>query len=322
VENRSHALIAGLFLLLLGAALAAAVVWFRGDNLERVSYTVVARAGVPGLLAKAAVRLRGVDVGSVESIAFDRADARRILVRVAIDAAAPVTRGTVAQLGYQGVTGLSYIDLSDRGDDPRPMSALPDAERVLELRPSLVDQLTTGGPALLTAFAETAERLNALLAPQNQQRVQRLLDSGERGLEGVAQSAEELRPALAALAPAIRRLAVAGGHADATLQRLDSVFEQTKLLTAEVRARLPVLDRAGDAARRVESAVHAIEMGLVGADAASSPPLLDTLARAARGVDRAAGQWAEQPQSVIFGRAPPPPGPGETGFDARTAGAR
>ncbi|MBC7942759.1 MAG: MCE family protein, partial [Chitinophagaceae bacterium] len=217
MENKAHALAAGLFLLLLGAALAVAVVWFRGDHVQRVSYTVVARAGVPGLSVKAPVRLRGVDVGSVESIGFDSGDARLILVRIAVDSAAPLTRGTVAQLGYQGVTGLSFIDLSDRGEDPRPLAGLADAQRRLELRPSLIDQLATSGPALLTAFAETAQRLNALLAPQNQERVVRLLGSTERAMDGVAQRAQELRPAIAALPPAIGKLEAAAGRADSSL---------------------------------------------------------------------------------------------------------
>lgn len=321
MENKAHALAAGLFLLLLGAALAAAVVWFRGDHVQRQSYTVVAQAGVPGLAVKAAVRLRGVDVGSVESIGFDPTDARRVLVRIAVDRAAPVTRGTFAQLGYQGVTGLSFIDLSDRGEDPRPLAGLSDAERRLELRPSLIDQLATNGPALLTAFAVTAERMNALLAPQNQERFLRLLDSSERAMDGVAQRTQELRPAIAALSPAIRKLEAAAGRADSTLQRVDAAAEQATLLTSELRNRLPVVDRAGEAARRVESAMRAIERGLVGPEASASP-LIDTLARAARGVDRATGQWAEQPQSLIFGRTPPAPGPGEVGFDAKMQGPR
>jgi phospholipid/cholesterol/gamma-HCH transport system substrate-binding protein len=246
-----------------------------------------------------------------------------VLVRIAVDRDAPVTRGTIAQLGYQGVTGLSFIDLSDGGDDPRPLAALADAQRRLELRPSLIEQLASNGPALLTAFAATAERMNALLAPQNQQRLLRLLDSSERAMDGVAQRTQELRPAIAALSPAIRKFDAAASRADGSLQRVDAAAEQAMLLASDLRARLPVVDRAGDAVRRVESAVRAMELGLVGADAGASPPLMDTLTRAARGVDRAAGQWIEQPQSLIFGRTPPPPGPGEAGFDAaKTPGSR
>jgi phospholipid/cholesterol/gamma-HCH transport system substrate-binding protein len=318
MENKAHALAAGLFLLLLGTAMVAAIVWFRGDHVARQSYTVVARAGVPGLAAKATVRLRGVDIGRVESIVFDPADGRRILVRIAVDSAAPLTRGTVAQLGYQGVTGLSFIDLSDRGDDPRPLAALPDSERLLELKPSLFDQLAAGGPALLVAVAETAERLNALLAPQNQERVQRLLDSSERAMNTVAQRGDDLRPAITALAPAIKKLDAAAARADAALLRATAAADQAGQLSSELRGKLQVLDLAGDAARRVDGSVRAIELGLVGADAAFAPPLVDSLARAARGVDRAAGQWTEQPQSLIFGRTPPTPGPGEAGFNVRT----
>jgi len=322
MENKAHALVAGLFLLLLGAAAVAVLVWFRGDHIQRQAYTVVARAGVPGLAVKAAVRLRGVDVGSVESIQFDPADPRRILVRIAVDSAAPLTRGTVAQLGYQGVTGLSFIDLSDRGEDPRPLAALADAERRIELKPSLLDQLATNGPALLVAFSETAERLNAVLSPQNQQRLSQLLDSSERAAGRVADRAQELRPAVAALPPLLKQLDQAARRADGTLQRLDGTAEQATRLVADLRGKLPVLDRAGDAAARVEAAVRAIELGLVGPVPPSGTPLFDTLGQTARGVDRAVGQWSEQPQSLVFGPRPPAPGPGESGFDAAAKGAR
>ena len=322
MENKAHALVAGLFLLLMGAALVVTLLWFRGDHTARTFYTVVARTGVAGLALKAPVRLRGVDVGSVEEIGFDPADPRRILVRIAVDRAAPLTRGTYAQLSYQGVTGLSFVDLSDRGDDQRPLAALPDSERQLELKPSLIDQLATSGPALLAAFSATTERVNALLTPQNQQRVERLLDSSERALDRMAQRAEELRPAVAALSPAIRQIDTAAQRADRALQRVDAAADETTQLAADLRARMPAVERVGDAARRVETAARAFELGLVGADAPPLPPLLDTLSSAARSVDRATGQWAEQPQSLIFGRTPPRAGPGEPGFDAAQKEAR
>ena len=46
MENKAHALAAGLFVLLLGLALAASVAWFQGDHTERVRYTVVSRSAV------------------------------------------------------------------------------------------------------------------------------------------------------------------------------------------------------------------------------------------------------------------------------------
>ena len=41
------------------------------------------------------------------------------------------------------------------------------------------------------------------------------------------------------------------------------------------------------------------------------------MAAASRSVERAANDLGDQPQSLLFGRGPRPPGPGETGFDQR-----
>jgi len=315
MENRAHALAAGLFMLLLGVALVAVMVWFRGDHVERVEHLVVARTGVPGLAVKAAVKLRGVDVGTVESIAFDPADAQRILVRIAVEKAAPLTRGTFAQLGYQGVTGLSFIDLGDRGDDARPLAEAPEADRRIELRPSLLDQLATSGPALLANFAETANRLNALLEPRNQQRLARLLDDADHLVGRADERAQQLAPVLAALPPLLERWDTTAQRANAALQRADDAAAAAGTLVAELRPRLAVLDQLGSAAGRADAALRRIELGLVGAEPAAGPPLVDELGQAARGVGQALEQWNEQPQSLIFGRVPPRPGPGEAGFD-------
>ena len=68
MENRAHALAAGLFTLLLGIGVLLAAQWFSRDNYEKVQYTLVSNHSVSGLNVQAAVRLRGVEVGKVESI--------------------------------------------------------------------------------------------------------------------------------------------------------------------------------------------------------------------------------------------------------------
>jgi phospholipid/cholesterol/gamma-HCH transport system substrate-binding protein len=112
MERRSHAIATGLFVLLLTAALGAVVAWFQGDHGEHVSYTVVATNGVPGLNLKAPVKLHGLEVGKVADIAFDPKDPRQVLVTIDVEKRAPLTVSTFARLGYQGITGLSFIDMT------------------------------------------------------------------------------------------------------------------------------------------------------------------------------------------------------------------
>jgi len=322
MENRAHALVAGLFILLLGAAMVAVIVWFRGGTVERVEHLVVTRSGVPGLVVKAPVKLRGVDVGTVEDIRFDPADMRRILVRIDVDKAIPLTRGTYARLGYQGVTGLTFIDLDDRGNDPRPLAAAPKPEGEIELQPSLLGQLASSAPELLARFTETANRVNALLEPRNQQRLAQLLESAERTASLLGDRARDLKPALAALPPLLQRLDKTAQRTEISLQRAEEAAAAATDLVGDLRTRVGALDQVSSAAAQVGAATRSIEIGLVGADGPQASPLLEDFGRAARGVDRAVGQWSEQPQSLIFGRAPAPPGPGETGFDSSAGRAR
>jgi phospholipid/cholesterol/gamma-HCH transport system substrate-binding protein len=322
MENRAHALIAGLFILLLGSALVAAVVWFRGDHVQRTEHTVVSRNGVPGLTVKAPVKLRGVEVGNVESIAFDPANSQQILIRIAVDSAAPLTRGTTARLGYQGVTGLSFIDLGDSGRDTRPLADAPEAERRLTLQPSLFESLSAQGPALLATLSETAQRMNALLDKPNQERLARLLDTAEHSVAEFGQRAHDLKPALAALPQTLQHLDAAAQRAEATLARADATADATTRLVDDLRGRLVLLDTLGSAALRIEDATRALEYGLVGPTPYAERPLVEELGLTARGLDRTVNLLGEQPSSLLFGKLRGRAGPGEAGWEAPGGAAK
>ncbi len=129
MENRSHALVAGLFTLVLGLAAALSIWWFGGKHEATTEYTVVTRHNVTGLSLQGQVRYRGIRVGKVQAIALDPQDAHNILIRISVDSAVPVTRGTTAKLGYQGVTGIAHILLEDSGADPTPLRAVDGDDR-------------------------------------------------------------------------------------------------------------------------------------------------------------------------------------------------
>jgi phospholipid/cholesterol/gamma-HCH transport system substrate-binding protein len=164
--------------------------------------------------------------------------------------------------------------------------------------------------------------VNALLEPRNQQRLAQLLESAERTVSLFGDRARDLKPALAALPPLLQRLDRTAQRTDISLQRAEEAAAAATGLVGDLRARVGALDQLSSAAAQVGSATRSIEIGLVGADGPQASPLLEDFGRAARGVDRAVGQWSEQPQSLIFGRAPAPPGPGEAGFDGSAGRAR
>ena len=64
------------------AAIALAVFLFNVDRSVRVPYDLIARTNVTGLYTDAAVRYRGLGVGKVQSIKFDRDHPGQILIRI------------------------------------------------------------------------------------------------------------------------------------------------------------------------------------------------------------------------------------------------
>src|SRR6185436_15743020 len=198
MESRSFALLTGLFTILLGIALAGIFVWFRGDTREYNEYLVVSTFAVNGLFPQASVRYRGVEVGKVGKVALDEINPRNVIIRVSVERSVPITHGTYAQIGYQGLTGLAYMVLDDDGSDPRPLPSPPDNPAQIAMHSNLFDNLAESSKALLKQSSELLDRLNSIASVENQNRLERTLANFE-------QASAQLQPALRAIPEVARR---------------------------------------------------------------------------------------------------------------------
>lgn len=306
MENRAHALAAGLFTLLLGAALAAVALWFSKDEIELVPYVLTTSRSVTGLKIEAPVRYRGVDVGKVTEILIDAANSGRVQIRIGVRAGIPITSSTYAQLGYQGITGLAYVLLGDDGESDYPLETAPGAIAQIHMKPSLMDD----GEHLFASFAEIADRVKHLLDDENQARVRRSLAGIEEVTQRASAATKKLEPSLEALPALIAETKGLAGDARASIKKADQLIGSVNGLALKLDGRV---DRLVDAVARVE------EVG-VAAQAVNEETLprvnmlVDDLAKDTRALGRVINTLGEQPQSIVFGTPPGTPGPGEPGF--------
>ena len=82
-----------------------------------------------------------------------------------------MTRGTYAQLGSQGVTGLSYVMLDDDGSKPEPLVGEGDNLARIEVKPSFIDNVSASGQEMIDNFNQAAKRVNTLLSDDNQKQL-------------------------------------------------------------------------------------------------------------------------------------------------------
>ena len=78
MENRAHALAAGIFTILLGIAAAIAIWWLGQTDESTTRYVLETRRNVTGLNVQAQVRYRGIRAGKVQAIEPDDGDPRLI----------------------------------------------------------------------------------------------------------------------------------------------------------------------------------------------------------------------------------------------------
>ncbi|SPE21350.1 Mammalian cell entry related protein [Burkholderiales bacterium] len=307
MESRSNAIAAGVFVIALSVGLVLVALWFTSENLDRTRYVVFSKMPVSGLRAKAAVRLRGVEVGKVASIVFDAQDPRVVLVNIDVDRSATLTHGTYGQLSYQGVTGLSFVELDDDGSDPQRLTTSADQPGRIELRPSLLDQIGGSGQNLLVDASLVAKRLNRLLSDEN-------LSHLAGALRNAASAGEQIAVLAADLQPAARSLQSLETKSDATVVQLNLLLGDMRSVTAEFGRHLAALDEVGKGAQAVGAASRSLETAIVGDTLPRLSGAIDDFSRTSRNLDRVLRAVQEQPQSLLFGRRSPPPGPGEPGF--------
>ncbi|HSD59998.1 MAG TPA: hypothetical protein VLC55_04015, partial [Burkholderiales bacterium] len=172
----------------------------------------------------------------------------------------------------------------------------------IPVRQSFLDQLTRSSQTLLASFNETANRVNAILNPENQERLAQLLvslNSTSRRMDGLMADLQVTAKALPGVV----------AEASQTLKRAESVMARLAADDGAIERFARAADQVGATSRELGEAVNASTVPRI-------VQLTEELTRTTRNLDRLVRNLEEQPQSLVFGRSAPAPGPGEPGFSA------
>jgi phospholipid/cholesterol/gamma-HCH transport system substrate-binding protein len=307
MENRSHALMAGFFTLFLLAAAILGALWFGRDKIIRNSYEIATRMPVTGLNQQAAVRYKGLKVGNVTRIDFDPENPGQILLRLEILSDTPVTQSTFATLGYQGVTGIAFIQLDDQTGSTNPIVTKDDALPRIPLRAGLLQNLEQRGTAILQQTEELGQRLNQLLSDENQ-------DSIVTAIKHIDQAAQSAQIALNTLQPTLAQLPALSNKTQASLDAIGNFASDARKLSNNLNDLASSLQAKDGAIAKLTQTVDQIGSKLDQETLPGLHSLSQDGRNSLRRVNRAVDNLSERPQSILFGNPAPLPGPGEPGF--------
>jgi phospholipid/cholesterol/gamma-HCH transport system substrate-binding protein len=245
MTSKAQSIRVGLFATATLVLVALVLIVFGGFRFWETSdrYRIVFDSSVIGLEPGAVVYLNGIKVGTVDSLAVEPSDLRKVAVAIDVEPGTPIRTDTRAMLQYAGITGLKVIDLRDGSTAAAPL--LPGGE--IPAGTGLLDKLEARAQAIVEQSAALMDRAMVLtdnliavteparLAATNLAELsgslKGMIDENRAGLR---QSVVTLRQSLAAFGDAANGASqlVDGQVAQLVVNAGDAVSSFRKLLTA------------------------------------------------------------------------------------------
>ncbi len=309
MENRSHALIAGLFTVLLLLAGGFTVFWLNSDHAELIPYDLVTVDSVEGLAPQADVRYRGLPVGKVQWIHFDDQLTGAILVRIGVREGTPMTDTLKATVELKGITGVAYIDLDDDGKPGKPIESSPEHVARIMMQPGLTERLMNRANELMDGIQRAVAQLQALMGPANQRALTKTLENLSQLTQHIDEMLVELQPTLEHLGPVLENLNVASAEAGVAAREFTGLARDVRQGMNRLFSPGGVIDEATLSLAEIRRATAAFSE--------LAPQVSTTvtdIGDAATAASRTFRAMERAPQAVLFGAPQPRPGPGEPGF--------
>lgn len=320
MENRANYALVGLFTLAVLAGAFGFVYWFQraGENGDRRAYRIVFVGSVSGLSKGSVVRFNGLRVGEVKAIEIMPSDPGKVVATIEVDRQTPMKTDTKARLEYQGLTGISSVQLTggtgnapdlvsqDAGGKTPPLlfADRSDYQDILETVQRLsgkvdsvltrADNLLAQGEGSVLSTVRNVEAFSKALADNSSGVASFLANVGEMSqkvgslsqrIERFVDSAEGLVKAVdaAAINKAVSNIAGFSEALGENKQKVTALISDSAQLARSLNTSAVKLDSALEEVTRVARALDSTKLGST-LDGAQK--FADALGRNAESVDK------------------------------------
>lgn len=245
MESRANHLLVGIFVLTAAAGLFVFVIWLSGADRgqEFLRYRVEFEESVQGLGIGGTVTYRGLQIGSITDLSVDPDNPTRVGVIVEIRGDVPIREGDIAQLRFQGLTGVATINVEgSKAGDPLVQGASPDEIPLIPTRVSHLQRLLAKAPELLSTGVVLAERAAELLNDENQELFTGILRDAKTLSGALAARTDDLDQVLVSVESASANLAASAKGLRGLTTKAGVLMDEASLTMSALRSSLSTLD--------------------------------------------------------------------------------
>jgi len=228
METRANYVTIGSFVLLVLAAGFMFIWWLHANssNADRVPLEVRFPGAVTGLATGAAVYFNGIRIGQVSKLSFAGDGSTEVVATADIDPSAPLKRDVKATLGFQGLTGLAFIQLTGGSPGAPPLLAGDGKTPVVIADRSAFEDLLEGARDILKKADTTLTSIEGLVT-ENAGKVSSTIGNIEQFSDALAQNSDSVRTLFSDVGQAAKTIADLS-------DRLQTIVGQAEAIIAEV----------------------------------------------------------------------------------------
>ncbi len=292
METRINYTVVGLFVVLLASGLIYFIYWLAkyGTDQDYTYYKVYMTESVAGLSADAAVKYRGVNIGTVSKIDLRKDNPEQVELLLKIKQGVPIKQDTTATLKLFGLTGLAYIELSGGKKDSPLLLSDEDHIAVIPARPSIFARIDESVTDMTGKAVMAMDKFVHLLSDKNLKNLEQMLDE-TNGL------IKEVRQQL----PAIKKLVKQGIKME---RHVTVSFDKVATAAASVKAMSDKLNASyGDLGQELS---NELSTSLTGFN-----QLVTQMTFLTNDLQRTLKSFEDSPGDLLFKRSQVKPGPGE-----------
>lgn len=245
METRASYVAVGAFVIALLTGLVFAVLWFAHGQFAQhaTRYETYFASVGSGLVAGSPVRVSGVELGHVISVALDPDEPSRVRVTMDIDPSAPIRSDSVASIEIQSLAGTTAVEITPGSKTAPPIAIQPGRSYpVIWSRESNLNQIVDAVPNLVAKLNDVTDELKQTLDARNRQAIADTLDNISqlaavanahredlaRLLQDSATDAHDLHQAIANLNDVTQKLNQVAENANKTVKDMDAMVQEDR----------------------------------------------------------------------------------------------
>ncbi|MBV5265146.1 MlaD family protein [Pinisolibacter aquiterrae] len=308
METRANLVTVGLFVLALIAAGFGSAFWLLkgSDSSGRSAITVVFPGSVSGLVTGASVTFNGIKVGEVARLSFSPDDPERVVARIAVESTTPIKTDSHVSLGYQGLTGVSFVQVWGGSAAAQRLLEIPENDRVMLAERSTVQDIMEGAQRVLARVDSAVGTIDQLVK-DNAKSVETTARNVEAFSNVLAENKDGVRNFMESVGKAADVLAKISAKAETLVGHVDDLVvsvDKTRVASIVDHADA-TMARLDEASKRVDGILAKLD-GLAGSDegkglAVKAGDFLDEAKAAAKSIRETAVTFQAKAEAISAG---------------------